>query len=393
MEYSRKARERMSTCATRQTIPWSGRRIPGVTLVELLVVISIVAMLAAMLMPAVGMAREAARKAACLSNLSSLAKGFATYEVAQGQLPGWRNRLEGYSKAMIQADNKQKACVSWAVALLPYLGEKEIFKWYETYTGSAGVDDATVKRIGPYVCPSVAAEAQQKFPAALSYVANAGTAASTLKGSGANARQYRGDGVLLDAVGNLSSSDAYIKRAEGGTAQQYHPATCSLERVGSADGEATTALLAERSELLVPRSVTWSDNPLPAAANALAAEALHGFLQPTGVVPGTSYPPDPKSGRNGWMSKAESLVTLRDGKKSQERFLRYPSSAHGKGFPMAFCDGHVSVLSELVDPWVYAQLLSSDQANRSPEVQAVEKYQRNGELVHYILDAKDVEKR
>jgi prepilin-type N-terminal cleavage/methylation domain-containing protein/prepilin-type processing-associated H-X9-DG protein len=355
----------------------------GVTLVELLVVISIVATLAAMLMPALGMAREAARKTSCLNNLSSIAKGFIAHEASLGQLPGWRNRLDGYSRSKIQSDEKNKACVSWAVALLPYLGEREIFSWYEQYTGGGGVDDATRKRIGPYVCASIAAETQQKVPAALSYVVNVGTGARVLKGTGATARQYRGDGVLVDAVGNLSSSDAYVTAADAGrSAQQYQPAVSSLEKVGAGDGDASTALVAERSGLQAPRSVAWSASPLPAAAGAPASETLHGFLQPTAIVSGSSYRPNPKTGRNGWMSQAEA-----------ESGLRYPSSAHGKGFPMAFCDGHVQVLSELVDSWVYAQLLSSDQANRSPEVDGWEKYRLDGQLVHYILDTKDIDKK
>ena len=366
----------------------------GVTLVELLVVISIVATLAAMLMPALGMAREAARKTSCLNNLSSIAKGFIAHEASLGQLPGWRNRLDGYSRSKIQSDEKNKACVSWAVALLPYLGEREIFSWYEQYTGGGGVDDATRKRIGPYVCASIAAETQQKVPAALSYVVNVGTGARVLKGTGATARQYRGDGVLVDAVGNLSSSDAYVTAADHGrSAQQYQPAVSSLEMVGAGDGDASTALVAERSGLHAPRSVAWSATPLPSAAGAPASETLHGFLQPTAIVSGSSYRPDPKTGRNGWMSQATDVVVFADGKDAVEAGLRYPSSAHGKGFPMAFCDGHVQVLSELVDSWVYAQLLSSDQAHRSPEVDGWEKYRLDGQLVHYILDTKDIDKK
>jgi len=193
----------------------------GLTLVELLVTISIVAMLVAMLMPALGMAREAARKTSCVNNLSSIAKGCRAYEAALGQLPGWRNRLDGFSRSKVQAGDKEKACVSWAVSLLPYLGEREIFGWYETYTGGGGVDDATRKRIAPYVCPSVAAETQQKVPAALSYAVNAGSGGRVLKGAGSAARQYRGDGVFVDAVGNVASADIYSTSADNGrTAQQ-----------------------------------------------------------------------------------------------------------------------------------------------------------------------------
>ncbi len=61
----------------------------GFSLVELLVVIAIIALLLSILMPAIGRARESARRTVCLTNLHGLGQGFSMYahDYRQAVLP------------------------------------------------------------------------------------------------------------------------------------------------------------------------------------------------------------------------------------------------------------------------------------------------------------------
>jgi prepilin-type N-terminal cleavage/methylation domain-containing protein len=59
----------------------------GFTLVELLAVVSIIGALAALLVPAVQAAREAARRSQCANNMRQIALGMLNYESSLGSLP------------------------------------------------------------------------------------------------------------------------------------------------------------------------------------------------------------------------------------------------------------------------------------------------------------------
>ena len=123
----------------------------GFTLVELLVVISIVALLLFLLFPAVQNAREASRRSVCANHLRQIGIGLNAYEGLHGKYPiGCTQRRRFGSTVGIQ--------LAWTVFLLPFIEEKEISNQIDPRLAYDAPENrpAAEKVIPVFLCPSTA---------------------------------------------------------------------------------------------------------------------------------------------------------------------------------------------------------------------------------------------
>jgi len=136
------------------------RRMPhGFTLVELLVVITIIGILIALLLPAVQAAREAARRAQCLNNLKQIGLAMHMHHEQKGAFPpGWNWPVLNDSSC----GARDGAEATWITYLLPYIEQTALasqIDWKKSFGHASYPPDypnltITKQTLTLFQCPS-----------------------------------------------------------------------------------------------------------------------------------------------------------------------------------------------------------------------------------------------
>ena len=335
----------------------------GFTLVELLVVITIIGILIALLLPAVQAAREAARQVQCKNNAKQLALGCLQHESLTKRLPcnGWGDAWTGDA----DLGNEQRQPAGWIYNILPYVEQQAL---HDMGAGlpTAQKNAANMQRLSTPLpicyCPSrrraLAYPWPQPFGVANAgkptntghsdYVANGG---DTYTAPGIPARPlwqaWNGDynycGPVSLAEGGVNGTPTQAANAKATFANSAKVATgvayCgSMIRLSDVtDGASNTYLLGEKN--LTPDNYSNGQDPGDNEA-ALVGEnedisrwALNWTIS-AGKQVANPPAPDTPGYLNEWAF----------------------GSAHLNGCHMAFCDGSVQLMNYSIDPEAHRRL-------------------------------------
>jgi prepilin-type processing-associated H-X9-DG protein/prepilin-type N-terminal cleavage/methylation domain-containing protein len=334
------------------TMAAASRRRSAFTLVELLVVITIIGMLMALLIPAVQGVRETARTTQCLANIGEIAKASVNYDTSIGNYPGYLQQVKrGTGKwataayepttqsIVVRTTTSQNNIVpfSWATMLLSRLEHQDI--WDRIITDST--DDLPIGRQDIFICPSDSdALAIQNRPA-LTYIANCGA-------------------WDREANGNFLSPPKGDVAANGMFFHHVNQANIKTRMSGITDGAATTLLYSENHHKTYDTGMGGAPQFCWLASNTgTSANPSTGAEQQFGMVWVVNLTPTPSASPNLENQEAISRDETQPATyRSDLPLFARPASNHRGGVNVAFCDGHVSFLRNEIDYTVYQRLLT-----------------------------------
>jgi prepilin-type N-terminal cleavage/methylation domain-containing protein len=268
------------------------------TLVELLVVISIIGVLMALLLPAVNAARMAALRATCQARLGQLAQGTQNYETGKKKFPS----------SVTWAENGPALTNSlpWAVRILPFIDQQKLYDQIVNRDPTM----ASAQYVETLVC---AADADAGDGPVLSYVANVGRPdelGSPIASSvGTLPRNLKANGIFHDA-------------------RAFPQHDVNMLYVTRGDGASNTLLYTENRN-----ATTWTDLNEYNLGFVWAVDAAELGGTPMDVIN------SPDTGSTGYA------------------YAR-PSANHSDIFNNVFADGSVRPLSQEIDMTVFARIMT-----------------------------------
>jgi prepilin-type N-terminal cleavage/methylation domain-containing protein/prepilin-type processing-associated H-X9-DG protein len=335
----------------------------GFTLVELLVVISIIGVLVAMVMPAVNSARESGRRSQCASNLHQMALGCLAHELQFGHLPsgGWSCCWAGEPDRGFGRFQPG----GWHFNILPFIDKADLHDLgaglshpTDTPTSNTarmafGLQQAQTP-VAIFLCPTRHGRLQA-FPAPYAgdfnnisdpgtflarsdYAANAGSNfANDLFGNSANLTYS----LTFDWTPYPGSDNSTVAVPTGVI---YRASTVPMAWIK--DGASNTFLIGERN-LDSDFYLTGGGGSGDHIDNDQGWDQGYDYDTIRGTGIGHLVPTD--------LSSATPSVPAQDRSGVGNPSLNF-GSAHEAGFNMAFCDGQVKMLNYDIDPVTYMQL-------------------------------------
>lgn len=398
----------------------------GFTIIELLVVISIIAVLMALILPAVQNARSAARLLQCKNHMKNVSLGII----------GYSTTFKGFNPSVFSP--REGRIAVWTTEILPHIDARSV-------ADRLDVSQPPEIRLSVLVCPDD--EANADYPRAMSYVLNVGYGlmtptcefpgvthldnfqyksensvffsrltspvpfprtdgfdgyhlaygiVSTSVGSSENPSRLIG--LDWDNNGDVSKREDLITEASGVFWSGLKPQNESfpIRRLDQGDGASHTLMMSERNKL---RDWAIPPNHATADVNALLRLRYMAPLASHGLGMGTACFRDssgvhlmPKYGAWNPSLPPQSLhfeFIMTDARldcppyvsQNADRIINAPShwylaptSAHIGGVNVAFCDGAVVFMSDDLSPEVFARLLTSGATHYGEAIQSDNAY-------------------
>ncbi len=298
----------------------------GFTLVELLVVITIIAMLMALLIPVVGRAREQARRTQCMNNQTEIGKAVMLYATTQNFMPP-----------------------SLTTATDTTTGKTYILGWAQNLISQLGRDDLSIGKINDYatitnkppnleilICP----DDSTKIGAAtgpLTYVVNGGCANAYGAGASNLAVDWQQNGAWDYRINVGGSPSGIVNHTSIDYIAKHDGAATTISHSENLD---TTSYVANQTGYTLPGQSTALVNAATPNNDSIETQQCILWTLPSNSTVGFNHgvvasgaPPDIDHAR--------------------------PSSNHPGGAVVTFCDGHVSFVADSINYQVYALLMTS----------------------------------